>query len=335
MTEATEKLDVYTRITNEIVQYLEQGVRPWQKPWDAGEIGIPQRHNGEPYHGVNILMLWLSAMSRGYSNPSWMTFDQARKLGAHVRKGETGTLVVYANTITKVDTDDLGAEIEKIIPFMRGYKVFNVEQIDGLPEKYYAKPAAQPILDEAQRLAAVEAFFNRTGARVNHGGSKAYYTQSADFIQLPEFAAFRDGLSYYATRAHETVHWTKHPQRLDRNFGQTPRFGDEAYAMEELVAEIGAAFLCADLGIAPEAREDHAAYIASWLKVLKSDKHAIFTAASHSQRAVAHLHNLQREKQPEAQEPIPPQSEPAEQPETLWELKTRPNQRRSAGRYCH
>ena len=174
---------------------------------------------------------------------------------------------------------------------MKGYTVFNVEQIDGLPAHYYAKPA--PRSETVQRIERVEGFFAATGAPVVHGGSRACYVPSTDNIHMPCIDFFRDAESYYATLAHETTHWTKHPSRLDRDFGRK-RWGDEGYAMEELVAELGSAFLAADLELTPEVRDDHAAYIASWIKVLKDDKRAIFTAASHAQRAADFLHGLQK-----------------------------------------
>jgi antirestriction protein ArdC len=292
----TPRQDVYTRITDKIIVDLEKGVRPWMKPWNAehaaGRITKPLRHNGQPYNGINILMLWSAAVSEGYSAPIWMTFRQAKELGANVRKGEKGELVVYANTVTRTEQDDTtGEELEHTIPFMKGYTVFNVEQIEGLPSHYYQ--LAEPVLDPVQRISHAEAFFTATGARIGHGGNQAYYTIGADRIQMPPFESFRDAESYYATLAHETTHWTRHPSRLDRDFGRQ-RFGDEGYAQEELVAELGSAFLSADLELTPEVREDHTAYIESWLKVLKNDKRAIFTAAAHAQRAVDYLHGLQQ-----------------------------------------
>ena len=292
----TPRQDVYTRITDKIIADLEKGVRPWMKPWNAehaaGRITKPLRHNGQPYNGINILMLWSAAVSEGYSAPIWMTFRQAKELGANVRKGEKGELVVYANTVTRTEQDDTtGEELEHTIPFMKGYTVFNVEQIEGLPSHYYQ--LAEPVLDPVQRISHAEAFFTATGARIGHGGNQAYYTIGADRIQMPPFESFRDAESYYATLAHETTHWTRHPSRLDRDFGRQ-RVGDEGYAQEELVAELGSAFLSADLELTPEVREDHTAYIESWLKVLKNDKRAIFTAAAHAQRAVDYLHGLQQ-----------------------------------------
>ena len=146
--------------------------------------------------------------------------------------------------------------------------------------------------DPVQRIALAEIFFGNTGADIRHGGGRAYYNITSDFVQMPPFASFKDAESYYATLAHETTHWTRHEKRLNREFGRK-RWGDEGYAAEELVAELGSAFLSADLGITPEPREDHASYIANWLEVLKNDKRAIFTAAAHAERAAAFLHDLQ------------------------------------------
>jgi antirestriction protein ArdC len=294
-TATNDRKDVYTRVTDRILADLEQGIRPWMKPWNAehaaGRITKPLRHNGQPYNGINILMLWSAAVEQGYSAPIWMTFKQAQELGAHVRKGEKGELVVYANTINRKEEDEkTGEEIDRVIPFMKGYTVFNVEQIEGLPAHY--TQLAEPVLDPVQRIAHAEAFFSATGANISHGGNQAFYAVGSDRIQLPPFESFRDAESYYATLAHETTHWTRHPSRLDRDFGRQ-RWGDEGYAREELVAELGSAFLAADLGLELEPREDHSAYIANWLEVLKQDKRAIFAAAAHAQRAVDFLHGLQ------------------------------------------
>lgn len=300
--------DVYRRVTQKIIADLEQGVRPWLKPWNAehaaGKITKPLRHNGVPYAGVNILMLWLEAEAKGYSAPIWMTFKQAQELGGHVRKGEHGSLVVYANRITRTETDAAtGEEVEKEIPYLKGYTVFNVEQIDGLPAHYYAK-ASPPTVTAAERNARLEAFFASTGATICHGGTRAYYTIGLDTVHMPPFEYFKDPESYYAVLSHECTHWTRHPSRLDRDLGRK-KWGDAGYAKEELVAELGSAFLCADLGITPEVRDDHAAYIASWLTALNDDSRLIFTAAAHAQRAVDFLHGLQPAPTPEP-EPAPP-----------------------------
>ena len=302
---AAEKKDVYTRVTERIIADLEQGVRTWLKPWHsehaAGRITRPLRHNGTPYRGINILLLWGEALAKGYAAPIWMTFKQAQELGGHVRKGEHGSLVVYANRITKTETNDAGEDTEREIPFMKGYTVFNVEQVDGLPAHYYAQPVNPLPLSE--RIEAADAFMKATGATIHHGGNSAFYAPARDVVQLPPFEAFKDKESYYATALHELTHWTKHKDRLERDFS-AKRFGDTGYAREELVAELGAAFLCADLGITPDIRDDHAAYLGHWLNVLKEDKRAIFSAAAHAQRAADYLKGLQpdSQQQEEAQE---------------------------------
>jgi len=287
--------DIYQDITDRIVRQLESGVRPWHQPWSAGHmdgrVTLPMRHNGVAYRGVNVIALWMQAMAKGYAAPVWMTFKQAIELGGCVRKGEKGSLTVYADKITRAKVDaETGEESPHEIHYLKGYTVFNVEQIDGLPDRFTAK--AEPRLASLQRRERAESFFAATGAEVRHGGNRAFYSASSDHIQMPPFEAFRDAESYYATLAHEGTHWTKHPKRVDREFGRK-RWGDEGYAMEELVAELGAAFLCADLGLAPEPREEHASYLDHWLKVIRGDKRAIFTAASHAQRAADFLHGLQ------------------------------------------
>lgn len=288
------KVDHYSKITNLIVQELEKGVRPWLKPWNAehaaGRITRPLRHNGQPYSGINVLTLWTEATAQGFSCPIWMTYKQAQELGAQVRKGEKGSPVVFADRLHRKETDDNGDEVSREIPFLKGYTVFNCEQIEGLPAHYTA-PAA-PVLDPVQRIESIEQFFAKTGAEIHHGGDRAYYAIQNDYVQMPTFETFHDAESYYATLAHEMTHWTRHEKRLNREFGRK-RWGDEGYAAEELVAELGSAFLSADLGLTPEPREDHASYIAHWLTVLKNDNRAIFTAAAHAERACRFLREHQ------------------------------------------
>ena len=207
-TERTERQDVYTRITAQIVADLEKGVRPWVKPWNAehaaGRITRPLRHNGQPYSGINILSLWMSATVQNFAAPIWMTFRQALELDAHVRKGEKGSLVVYANSITRTEHDDkTGEDVEREIPYMKDYSVFNVEQIDGLPEIYYAK--AESTLDPVARIDHAEKFLHATGAKIAHGGTRAYYSLSTDAVQMPPFESFRqpsNGTAQRATHVH-------------------------------------------------------------------------------------------------------------------------------------
>jgi antirestriction protein ArdC len=290
-TNETPRQDVYSRITNQIIVALEQGVKPWTQPWNAahaaGHVSRPLRHSGQPYSGINVLTLWASAMTAHYAAPIWMTFKQAIELGGHVRKGEKGSPVVYADTMRRTETDEAtGDEAERAIPFLKAYTAFNVEQIEGLPEHFHALAHASRNPDE--RIAGAESFFAATRADIRHGGDCAYYSPTLDYIQMPPFEAFRDAQAYYATLAHEATHWTRHTTRLDRDFGRK-KFGDDGYAREELVAELGAAFLCGDLGLRLEDRADHAAYIGHWLSVLKEDKRAVFAAAAHAQRAADYL----------------------------------------------
>jgi antirestriction protein ArdC len=292
----TSRPDLYSRVTNAIIADLENGVRPWTKPWSAehlaGRITRPLRSTGEPYSGINVVLLWAEAVNRGFTAPIWMTFRQALALGGHVRKGEHGSTVVYANRIVRTEAGDDGQDVERQIPFLKAYTVFNVDQVEGLPSHFYA--TATPRLDTAQRIAHADAFFAATGAEIRHGGNQAYYAIGPDHVQVPPFECFADPEAYYATLAHECTHWTRHPTRLDRDLGRK-RWGDDGYAREELVAELGAAFLCADLGLELTPRADHASYIASWLEVLKDDKRFVFTATAHAQRAADYLHGRQRQ----------------------------------------
>jgi antirestriction protein ArdC len=280
----SERADIYARVTDSIVAQLEQGVRPWHKPWNAahaaGRITRPLRCNGKPYAGINILMLWASAEERGFECPLWLTYQQAKELGGHVKKGETGSPVVYANTFKKIERNDQGQDVEQEIPFLKQYTVFNALQCEGLPAHFVVN----------------------TKAEIRTGGNQAYYTQTHDYIQLPPLVSFESAESYVSTMIHELTHWTKHPTRLDRDLGRK-RFGDEGYAMEEFVAELGASFLCADLHITPEVMPEHAGYLDHWLKVLKDDKRAIFHAASLASKAAEYLHSLQPGYQTPVEEP--------------------------------
>lgn len=284
--------DVYQEVTNKIIAELEAGTAPWHKPWaaagDDGPIPArPIRSCGTPYNGINVLLLWSEQQLRGYASNQWMTFKQAIALGGCVRKGEKGSMVVYADRSVKTRTNDAGEEETYAIPFMKAYTVFNVAQVDGLPDRFYRASVVVPVTEHA-RNARVDAFVTATGADVRHGGNRAFCAHAGDgFVQMPHLAQFEDAASYYGTLLHELTHWSGHKPRLDRVYGK--RFGDEAYAAEELVAELGAAFLCADLGVSAEPRADHASYIASWLKVLRNDKRAIFTAAGMAQRAADYL----------------------------------------------
>nr|WP_309402244.1 ArdC family protein [Aminobacter niigataensis]WMD00186.1 ArdC family protein [Aminobacter niigataensis] len=294
--ESKPRVDIYAKITDRIVADLEKGVRPWVKPWSAanttGRITRPLRHNGLPYQGINTLLLWSEAVARGFVSPTWMTFKQSVELGGHVRKGETGSMVVYASRFTRTETDAKGEEVERGIPFLKAYTVFCADQIDDLPAQYYGNAA--PVSDPVERIEHADAFFTNTGAVIRHGGDKAFFNLALDIVQMPPFESFRDAPSYYATLGHELTHWVGAEKRLDRNLSRYHK--DRSFrAHEELVADLGGCFLAADLGIVPELepRLDHASYLASWLEILKNEKRFIFAAAAHAQRAVNYLHDLQ------------------------------------------
>ncbi|MDX1968852.1 MAG: zincin-like metallopeptidase domain-containing protein [Planctomycetaceae bacterium] len=291
---ATTRTDIYTRVTDRIVEQLSQGVRPWLQPWKAehaaGRITRPLRHNGQRYSGINILTLWMSAELQGFVSPFWMTFQQAKELGGHVKKGEHGSPVVYAATFKKKEQADDGQETEAEIPFLKEYTVFCADQCEGLPAHFYATPP-RPTSDITPIETAMQ-FFEATGATLRIGGNRAFYAMEPDYIALPCIESFRDAESHASVLCHELTHWTRHPSRLNREFGRK-KWGDEGYAMEELVAELGSAFLCADVEITSEVRDDHASYIDSWLKVLKDDNRAVFSAASQASKAVDFLHGLQ------------------------------------------
>lgn len=290
------KVDLYQQVTDKIIAALEAGVRPWTQSWsnDPSAVagGLPLRVTGQAYSGINVVLLWIAGEAAGYKSNIWMTFNQAKKLGGTVRGGEKGTTVIYANRFVKEVEDPKTKEMKKaVIPFLKSYAVFNVDQIDGLPEAFLPAPADKPAVTLVERIEHAEAFFAALGATIRHGGNRAFYSPAGDFIQLPKAEQFQDIQDYYATEGHEVIHWTGHKSRLGREFGG--RFGNEAYAAEELVAELGAAFLCARLGLQAEPREDHAAYVANWLKVLKGDKRFIVTAASAATKAVEFCYGLQ------------------------------------------
>ncbi len=285
------KADIYQTVTDSIIAMLEAGVRPWAPGHNAKACGlpvIPTRACGTAYRGINVALLWGAAEMKGYRHHTWMTFNQAKALGGCVRKGEKATPIVYWGTFkAQADDADEGGEDGKARLFAKGYSVFNVEQIDGLPASFYEPATVEP---SETRIAKADAWAVATGADIRHGGSQAFYSPKGDFVQVPPFAAYAEPERYYSTLTHELTHWSGAKARLDRQFGK--RFGDKAYAFEELVAEMGAAFTCARLGIENETREDHASYLASWLKVLRQDKRAIFTAASKAQAACDYLFDI-------------------------------------------
>lgn len=272
----------YDLVTDKIIEQLRTGVAPWAKSWNSASNLRPLRHNGEPYRGINVLLLWIAAAEGGFASPFWMTYKQAQEFGGQVRKGEKSTTVVYAGIIEKEDITDPD-RINKI-PFMKTYAVFNASQIDNLPEKY-STASTDPIADH---LTDAYKFFTATGADIREGFNNAYYVPSKDYIAMPTRESFATPEDHASTLAHELIHWTGPKDRLNRYV--KAENGTKDYALEELVAEIGAAFLGADLGIEVTPREDHASYIAHWLEILGNDKRAIFRAASAAEKATKFLH---------------------------------------------
>lgn len=208
---------------------------PWRRPWKkTGAGGAPLRAGGLPYTGINRLYLWAVADCFGYASRYWMTYRQAQELGGQVRKGETAEPSIYFNSTSKTDVDQAtGEETSKTIRFMRSYSVFNASQIEGLPPHFYPSPVPEAPPQPSVKAAAIQAFFAPIPADIRHGGDRAFFSPGGDYIQLPERGAFRTEDGYVATKAHELGHWSGHPSRLARTFGK--RFGDKAYAFEELV----------------------------------------------------------------------------------------------------
>lgn len=280
-------MDIYKQVTDQIIAELEKGAAPWVKPWKADHTADRNVVSQKPYHGINRLLLGMSSMAHGYNSPQWATYKQWLEKGAQVNKGEHGTHIVFFKPIAGKQDAETG-ETETGYCVIRGYTVFNATQTNF--------PVSVPDSPEAQfnPIPACESFIVNTGANISHGGDAAFYMPSMDRVQLPNRTAFDSEPSYYATAFHELTHWTGAKHRLDRDLSKG-RFGNPEYAFEELVAEMGAAFLCADHGIQGELR--HAGYIASWLKACRTDSKAIFKAAALSQKAVDYLTSLDASKQ--------------------------------------
>ncbi len=287
--------DFHVDITAKIIAELEAGTVPWLKPWatmTTGYIGLPRNAvSRRRYSGVNVIILWMAQFERGYASSEWITFRQALERGGHVRAGEKGTQVVLLKRATKKIENEDGEEVDKNYSLLRSYTVFNVEQCDNL-KLAGAKLASDftPKATASGLNAAFEDAVRRTGIAVRHGGDSAHYTPITDHIQMPQLEQFKDAASYMVTKAHELIHATGHKSRLAREGIITPgtKKTPAIYAFEELIAEIGAAFTCAEFGITGELR--HADYIKHFLALLKADKKAIVLAASKASRAVSFLY---------------------------------------------
>lgn len=272
---------IYSEITQSIIEQLEQGAAPWIKPWKADSSADKNLVSQKPYQGINRLLLGMSSMVKGYSVPVWASYKQWESIGANVKKGEKGTKIVFYSPVTKEDKQT--GDIEKY-SVLKTYFVFNAAQVEGID----IVPAEQTD-KEFTAVELAEQRIIKTGAAISHGGDAAFYMPSADRIQLPNKSAFDSEANYYATAFHELAHWTGSKNRLDRDLDKG-RFGNPAYAFEELVAEMSAAFLCSDYGIQGELR--HAGYIGHWLKALRDDSKAVFKAAALAQKAADYINML-------------------------------------------
>ena len=279
--------DLHSEITSRILEALARGVVPWRKPWSSqGSGNMPRNgYSDRAYSGVNVPLLWLTADERGYTDARWLTFKQALELGGNVRKGEKGTTVVFVSTIERKD-EKTGETVR--IPFLKAYAVFNVAQCENI-----TLPARGPIAirNEGERDAITDEFVASTGVNLTHGEARAYYTPVQDRVNMPKFEAFKSASAYYKVLFHELTHWTGAKPRLARDL--SGRFGDRGYAAEELVAELGAAFLCAEFGFDnTDNVEQAAAYIENWISLLKDNSKAFVAAASAASRAVDFMRGL-------------------------------------------
>jgi antirestriction protein ArdC len=277
------------RITAAIIEKLEQGTKPWVKPWRGLPVSRPLRSCGTPYRGMNTFWLWMVADACGYASPYWMTYGQCRELGGQVRKGEKSTIAIFYKSYTKEVENAEGEADTENRRVLKAYAVFNADQCDGLPEFYHPKPMVAPV-EPAGRETKPDQFFGAIGANLRHHGCQAYYEPVLDRVTMPPAELFEAYDHYYATLAHELSHWTGHSSRLDRDLKN--RFGSDAYAAEELIAELSSAILGAELGLPVTHLDHHASYIASWLKILKSDERAILTAAAKAEEAASLLLKL-------------------------------------------
>ena len=281
-----DRASLCTEITDKIIAELEAGRIPWVQPWGTAAIKAPlamprNAATQRRYSGINVLILWGAVIEGGFSGQSWLTFRQALGLGGHVRKGERGTTVVYADRFTPDDERRRAAETGEepsAIPFLKRFTVFNTDQCDGLSADVSVSVVPPP---PGQIEPQAEALIAATSADFRIGGARAYYNTAGDFVQVPAPAAYFEPINWHRTAFHELGHWTGHASRLNRDHSGS--FGSKSYAREELVAEMAGAFVCASVGIVPTVR--HADYIGSWLEVLREDNRTVVRAASAASKA--------------------------------------------------
>lgn len=279
--------ELFEAVTADLIAAIEDGAKDWRMPWQRlGTTGLPRSADGRAYRGWNALVLALVAADRGWTSSTWATYNAWKRHGAQVRQGERGTQVVLWKPTERHETTDDGSDSVHRSLLARAFTVFAAEQVDGARREVTLTAPTS----EERRIEAADAYFASVGATVVHGGDQACYVPAPDRIHLPHRHQFDEASHYYSTSAHEHTHWTGHADRLGRDL--SGRFGDHAYGAEELIAELGAAFWCAQFELAQATREDHAAYLADWMALLQSDSRALVAACGHAQRAVDHLNAL-------------------------------------------
>jgi len=266
----TSKFDASEAITNELIRIIERGVLPWRKPWTAGGSARPLRHNSEPYQGVNNFLLTMRTVVAGYTSPFWMTVPQANTLGAKIRKGERSSVVVYygqsrTQSDDEQDTNDGDTEVAHVFRFQKSYRVFNADQIEGLPEAFHPDPAPTPEHKAHQPIPHMQSFFDAIDISTVFSGTEARYSPPVDKVFMPSIERFKNPPSFYGVWAHELAHATKAPHRLNRDYGLS-RFGNTAYSREEIVAELTSCFLGQELGFTAHTVELNASYLYHWLR---------------------------------------------------------------------
>jgi len=279
---------VYQIVTDKIISHLESGVAPWRQPWRASDQG-PRNLDGHRYRGINVLLLIMESMSEGYQSPYWLTFNQARAKGGSVKKGEKSTVIVFWKKIMVKEKNEATGKIEKkIIPMLRYYRVFNLDQCEGvkLPRKVLEDQLADKQEHDHDPIAEAEAIVNgyKDSPKITRRGARAFYVPSTDKITVPPMKAYERREEFYSTLFHEMAHSTGHESRLDRFTGKNGAFGSHDYGREELVAEMTSAFLAAEAGIEITI-PNSAAYLSSWIKTIKEDVRAVVVAAGAAQRA--------------------------------------------------
>lgn len=294
---SSKQFDVYSAITSQIITAIESGAGPVQLPWHRAGACVTRPVNvssGNTYRGVNVVALWAAAITREFPQGLWGTYRQWQECGGQVRKGESSSLIIFYKDLPGEDESGEDSAARRYV--VKASRVFNVAQVDG-----YQPEQIDPDSNPVDPIVRADEFVVSSGAMIREGGDRAFYRMSEDVIHMPDQHRFTGTTTstvtqgWYATLLHELTHWSGASHRLDRQFGE--RFGDDAYAMEELVAELGAAFLCADLGVTLEPRADHAAYIDHWLRILKSDRKAIFAAASAASKAADYLYSMNSDRE--------------------------------------